>query len=1744
MIESKIKRLFAGGIVATMMISLLSGVPASAAGYAEQEYFMQVTDEHEYTNANYANEGIAKEESESATADKKNLADVNTEDTAILTGEAASAATEKARLGLQDENNTDGASVVQDYLHHSGSGASVDESGIVKGSLGEKVTYSLNTITGEVTISGTGAMTDYTDTDSSPFAQYSDVIKRVTIEDGVTSVGASLFGFCYELNEVNLPDTITTIGQWAFLGCVSLDLLYVPTSVTSIGDYSIGYYCDNGKEGQYYKSELNIMGVTGSFIESYATEKGLTFVATDALSNSCGENVTWSFDKETGKLTISGTGDMANYTAYAYPSYKPYYSSIKSVVVEDGVTSVGEYAFNLCGNLEEIKLADSVTTLGYRAFGQCSNLNSVTLSEGLTTINGYAFYGCRSLTQITIPKNVNAIKTHAFSYCSNLKKFIVEEGNPHYATYEGVLMSADKTDLEIFPAGYEDTTFIAPVALDRIENCCFSEAINLKSLVIAGASPVFYTNQNLWGVTVYYDSSDADWTTIQNSLASQGIAWVDMKELVDKSTLSISCESSQVAAGQMLQLVASIDPSLATCFVWESSDEDVAVISNTGRLIAVNPGSTVVTVKSIDNRYTAKRTITVTGNKFEMKSYDYTTLDEDVLQYTSVSTVTKQIISEKLHGIYFLSDTELSFYSFIDKSNTVVQKFIECDDAYVSNNKLYVIGNGACYVYDLNTQSMLTYFSVAGLTGTAVGVDSEGRIYIAGSDHYKNHVYKVRLYSSNGTKISEMVVGRPVYEFSGFDSANGYFYMESYYNYYSWGYDHYGRGLTIGKVTEDTLKYVDTFYGFAEGYISRSMSCLLYLCQSSYMQHQTSAELMGGKYVVATSVLHGSVNVYNSNTASDTGIKKVLSIPRSAIDDGEEDAYSDLSSIGTRSVYNERNNSIILYENNKTISEYSLTTGKKLATFSTKNKVFNLLKMGDSIIAIEKDADGFYIESFDWSEPTKLTIQADSLTMQVGDNQTLTVDSDANYTVFNEWSSSDENVVSITPEGVISAWKAGTATITAKVSNSLTASITITVTASSIVTPASNTVIIEGADTHNASDNHYSVWSKTVNSYLFENTDGTFSKVESLGAKGVKVDVYSKDMIWTSSKTLEAELGIFGGFYSGKDANFLVFGQKNENDSDDVEVLRIVKYSKSWERQGAVSVKGANTYIPFDAGSLRMTETAGKLYIHTCHEMYKGSDGVHHQANMTFVVDEANMKMLDSYYDVMNIAQTGYVSHSFNQFVKTDGQYVYRADHGDANPRAMAITKCKVDGNITDVSYVLPFTMQYYSSYNYTGASIGGFELSTDNCLIAGCSVDQSDEDNFDVFGQRNIFVAVANKAMTKRNVVWLTKYAADYGVTVRTPQMVKLNAEQFLLMWEECNNKTGATVVKMVTIDSEGQMRSDIKEVKLALSDCAPICSSDGLVRWYVTDGKKTIFCVVNPYNLAAVSGEVTIAAPTYDFDDDTNLDDDSEENEDEKDGSEMVGEKFVDIRTGELYQVTGKDEIRYEYCGYKTGDVIIQDTVVISGVTFKVTAIAEKAFKNNKDITSVKIGSNVKTIGAEAFYGCSKLKTVVIGNNVTSIGKSAFYKCTALTKITIPNKVTTIGSKAFYGCKKLRTVSIGKKVKTIGSSAFENCSKLATVKGGAGVQSFGKKSFRKCVSLKKITLQTKVKKLGEQTFYGCKNLKTITIKSKQLKSVGKNAIKNIKKKATIKVPKAKKKAYKKLFKSKTGYKKSMKIK
>ncbi len=156
---------------------------------------------------------------------------------------------------------------------------------------------------------------------------------------------------------------------------------------------------------------------------------------------------------------------------------------------------------------------------------------------------------------------------------------------------------------------------------------------------------------------------------------------------------------------------------------------------------------------------------------------------------------------------------------------------------------------------------------------------------------------------------------------------------------------------------------------------------------------------------------------------------------------------------------------------------------------------------------------------------------------------------------------------------------------------------------------------------------------------------------------------------------------------------------------------------------------------------------------------------------------------------------------------------------------------------------------------------------------------------------------------------------------------------------------------------------------------------------------------------------------------------------------------------------------------------------------------------------------------------------------------GNMWVYDCTNrnTTKVTIPSTITVKGKKykvsgisedAFYNLKKLKTVTIGSNVKVISGYAFYGCEKLKTVKIGKNVTKIKTNAFANCKALKKITIPSKVKEIGKKAFYKCSSLKTITIKGKSLKKVGKNAFTKLAKKATIKVPKSKKKTYTKLIK------------
>ena len=143
-------------------------------------------------------------------------------------------------------------------------------------------------------------------------------------------------------------------------------------------------------------------------------------------SGKCGDNVSYSFDTDTGDITISGTGDMYNYSTSEAP-WANYADGIKTVIVEYGVTSIGDYAFNnppvdenRYSKLESVKIAQTVTKIGQLAFRGCNGLTTVVIPYGVKTIKYAAFYDCANLKKIALPSTLTSIASTVFGKCTSI----------------------------------------------------------------------------------------------------------------------------------------------------------------------------------------------------------------------------------------------------------------------------------------------------------------------------------------------------------------------------------------------------------------------------------------------------------------------------------------------------------------------------------------------------------------------------------------------------------------------------------------------------------------------------------------------------------------------------------------------------------------------------------------------------------------------------------------------------------------------------------------------------------------------------------------------------------------------------------------------------------------------------------------------------------------------------------------------------------------------------------------------------------------------------------------------------------------------------------------------------------------------------------------------------------------------------------------------------------------------------
>ena len=306
-------------------------------------------------------------------------------------------------------------------------------------------------------------------------------------------------------------DAIYTAGTYTATaeGCLSDVTVTVTVSDKAITDVRVDASGETAELGGKAAEELpgeiirsqstDVDGYTGATLTSDAIKQaaadciaqastgkaasGLSQKAADLIdSGTCGEQATWELYQD-GTLYIKGSGAMSDYSISSdandtsfcsAPWYASHRSDIQTVIIEDGITRIGEHAFTYCSAMHSVSIPDSVTEIGAEAFAGCSSLESVTIPDGVTKIGSAAFESCGSLKSVTIPSSVTTIGEWAFFGCDSLESVTI----PGSVTEIGDWAFSDCGSLK---------SVTIPDSVTTIGECAFSGCAFLESVTIQGS---------------------------------------------------------------------------------------------------------------------------------------------------------------------------------------------------------------------------------------------------------------------------------------------------------------------------------------------------------------------------------------------------------------------------------------------------------------------------------------------------------------------------------------------------------------------------------------------------------------------------------------------------------------------------------------------------------------------------------------------------------------------------------------------------------------------------------------------------------------------------------------------------------------------------------------------------------------------------------------------------------------------------------------------------------------------------------------------------------------------------------------------------------------------------------------------------------------------------------------------------------------------------------------------------------
>ena len=341
----------------------------------------------------------------------------------------------------------------------------------------------------------------------SGYAAYSNLPSNLIIPESVTynknnynvtGIGGLAFCHCTKLTSLTIPNSVTSMGEYAFAYCTGLTSITIPNSVTWIGGYAF-------KRTPWLENQSGLIYI-GSVLYAYRGEmpENTSIVIKDGVT-SIGQ---YAFDTATRLSSITIPNSVTRIGEGAFAGCR----GLTSVTIGNSVTSIGERAFYGCAGLTSITIPNSVTSIEEGTFYDCSGLTSVTIPNSVTKIGGYAFSGCTGLTSVTIGNSVTSIGESVFYDCTGLTSIIVESSNRVYDSRNNcnaIIETATNTLIQ----GCKTT--IIPNSVTSIRGWAFEGCTGLISVTIGNSVTRI-------GESAFYNCTGLTSITIPNSVTSIG----------------------------------------------------------------------------------------------------------------------------------------------------------------------------------------------------------------------------------------------------------------------------------------------------------------------------------------------------------------------------------------------------------------------------------------------------------------------------------------------------------------------------------------------------------------------------------------------------------------------------------------------------------------------------------------------------------------------------------------------------------------------------------------------------------------------------------------------------------------------------------------------------------------------------------------------------------------------------------------------------------------------------------------------------------------------------------------------------------------------------------------------------------------------------------------------------------------------------------------------------------------------